>query len=474
MADIFISYAGEDRERIRPLAEALTALGYDVWWDRARAAGEEYAEVIARELAAAKTVLVVWTRASVQSAFIREEAERALTMGSLLPVRLDAIEPPGGFEVADGKDLVRWGEGADAPNVEALDLALRARLGRKKPKRAAKPQAPKADQAGDRVTSVATSVVAITAVSVAAFVLMTSGVGPRPPRTAAFAPLAAAAARGTLGGDQAVELAQLLEPIAPADRKARVPAETAIAIKRTFDSAAAELLRSPDADARAALLSAAEAKTRADGLAEIERMAAKGGAAAATLWRASGALRLAGDDPRALEALEKASAANPHDKEVWRLLATAYGEAGRPKDSDRAGAVASALDASADGAWPEAQAALERALTLTEAGRERGFILGKLGDVAVAREDVRTAEARYAAALDVGYAAKDEAAIALDSAKLARAQMRRGGADRACATLKAAHAKGAAVSADDLDDACAEAARAALPIKALAKTPDVQ
>lgn len=33
MADIFISYARHDEPRARQLAEALTARGWEVWWD---------------------------------------------------------------------------------------------------------------------------------------------------------------------------------------------------------------------------------------------------------------------------------------------------------------------------------------------------------------------------------------------------------------------------------------------------------
>ncbi len=33
MADIFLSYASEDRERVQPLAEVLEGQGYSVWWD---------------------------------------------------------------------------------------------------------------------------------------------------------------------------------------------------------------------------------------------------------------------------------------------------------------------------------------------------------------------------------------------------------------------------------------------------------
>ena len=33
LADIFLSYASEDRDRIRPLVEALEAHGWSVCWD---------------------------------------------------------------------------------------------------------------------------------------------------------------------------------------------------------------------------------------------------------------------------------------------------------------------------------------------------------------------------------------------------------------------------------------------------------
>ena len=37
MSHIFLSYASEDRERVRPLAEALSQQGWSVWWDRSPA-----------------------------------------------------------------------------------------------------------------------------------------------------------------------------------------------------------------------------------------------------------------------------------------------------------------------------------------------------------------------------------------------------------------------------------------------------
>ena len=40
MADVFISYANEDRDTARKLAAALEARGSSVWWDRKIQAGQ--------------------------------------------------------------------------------------------------------------------------------------------------------------------------------------------------------------------------------------------------------------------------------------------------------------------------------------------------------------------------------------------------------------------------------------------------
>ena len=51
MADVFISYAREDRPFAARLAHALEAGGRTVWWDREILPGKDFAELIAAELA---------------------------------------------------------------------------------------------------------------------------------------------------------------------------------------------------------------------------------------------------------------------------------------------------------------------------------------------------------------------------------------------------------------------------------------
>ena len=133
MSDVFISYASEDRDRVRPLAEALQKRGFNIWWDRSLAAGQDYSQIIERELRGAKAVIVVWTRGSTASTFVRDEAGRARDEGRLVPVMLDRVEIPLGFGAFQAEDFTRWNGGPTAPQMQLLEEALRAKLEGREP-----------------------------------------------------------------------------------------------------------------------------------------------------------------------------------------------------------------------------------------------------------------------------------------------------------------------------------------------------
>jgi hypothetical protein len=111
MADIFLSYKREDRDKVRPLVEALQAQGWSVWWDTRIGVGETWDKVIETELAAAKCVVVVWSRRSVDSRWVRSEAHEGLERGCLVPVIIEGAKPPLAFKLVQSTDLThRRGE----------------------------------------------------------------------------------------------------------------------------------------------------------------------------------------------------------------------------------------------------------------------------------------------------------------------------------------------------------------------------
>jgi len=125
VSDIFISYAAEDRSRVRLLADALAGLGWSVWLDRHIPTGSTFPQEIAKALDEARCVVVVWSRHSISSSWVREEAEEGRKRGVLIPVLIDEIRPPLGFGLIQAASLIGWDgdPGAEAFEKLAADVA---------------------------------------------------------------------------------------------------------------------------------------------------------------------------------------------------------------------------------------------------------------------------------------------------------------------------------------------------------------
>ena len=97
MADVFISYAREDGETADRLAAEIEVAGLVCWWDKRLDGGTRFPEKIEAELMAARAVVVIWTRHSIASHWVADEACIARDRGRLVPVSFDNTLPPLGF-----------------------------------------------------------------------------------------------------------------------------------------------------------------------------------------------------------------------------------------------------------------------------------------------------------------------------------------------------------------------------------------
>ena len=129
MADIFISYAREDREYAHALAEICLGRGWTVWWDRKIPVGKSFSEVIESELQAARSVIVVWSSRSVTSEWVQNEAADAAERRILIPVLVEDVRIPLEFRRIQAARLIGWKPGDNQPELDDLFSSLATLLG---------------------------------------------------------------------------------------------------------------------------------------------------------------------------------------------------------------------------------------------------------------------------------------------------------------------------------------------------------
>lgn len=123
ISDIFLSYKSEDRPKAKIFAEALEQHGYSVWWDRVIPPGKTYDQVIEEALDSAKCVIVLWSKESVTSNWVKNEVREGVRRRVLIPILIDDVKIPFEFRHIQAAQLIDW-QGA-LPNPE-FDLLLKS------------------------------------------------------------------------------------------------------------------------------------------------------------------------------------------------------------------------------------------------------------------------------------------------------------------------------------------------------------
>jgi WD40 repeat protein len=121
MAEIFISYDKDDSEHAAQAAEALAKNGWDVWWDVQLRVGSKFREAIATELRVTRCVLVLWSRHSLHSDYVIDEADEGRKRKILVQAIVERdVTPPHGFGQYEYADLSGWKGDVKAPEFTKL------------------------------------------------------------------------------------------------------------------------------------------------------------------------------------------------------------------------------------------------------------------------------------------------------------------------------------------------------------------
>lgn len=125
---LFLSYTRADIDVAGRLRAILEDNGFEVWWDQLLEGGVNYLPTTEAALESADSVIVLWSARSVDSAWVRDEAQRGRERGCLVPVSLDGTISPLGFRQIQLLDLSGWSGKSDAPEIRRLVGAIRSQI----------------------------------------------------------------------------------------------------------------------------------------------------------------------------------------------------------------------------------------------------------------------------------------------------------------------------------------------------------
>ena len=167
LADIFISYARDDRDRVGVIADGLKAEGFSVWWDPNILPGATYDDVIEEELDRAKCAIVAWSPNSRTSKFVRAEAGEASDRDVLIPVILEDVKIPLAFRRIQAEPMMDWQGDRQAESWQRIILKADALVGERggQTETEAEKVTARSPHTGEKAKSRASSTYIITAIA---------------------------------------------------------------------------------------------------------------------------------------------------------------------------------------------------------------------------------------------------------------------------------------------------------------------
>lgn len=129
MVDVFISYARDNQDVAKRLADAVARDGYNVWWDDDIPPHVSYSELISEKIATAKAAIVVWSKSAAASEWVRAEADMGRSARKLIQTSVDGTTPPLPFNLIQFAGIGDWQGEEDHPGWKAVKTSIRALCG---------------------------------------------------------------------------------------------------------------------------------------------------------------------------------------------------------------------------------------------------------------------------------------------------------------------------------------------------------
>jgi TIR domain len=126
MVDVFVSYSHEDRDRCQRFVDDLLRLKVGVWFDERLGPGQGITDQVEEALDRAKAVVVLWTKSSVKSEWVKAEANRGKSRNILVTIRLEECSVPFYFDNHLYLDLFP----ANSDQLEKTWLSVLERIGK--------------------------------------------------------------------------------------------------------------------------------------------------------------------------------------------------------------------------------------------------------------------------------------------------------------------------------------------------------
>ena len=138
---VFVSYARADEAWAQAVISALESAGIPAWWDGLIPGGKTFSAQIAEALERARAVVVLWSKNSLESDWVKDEASVGREHRTLVPLSIDGSPPPLGFRQIQCIKVRAGGPRASNPGIQKAVATVAQILGKAPPPRKSIPLA---------------------------------------------------------------------------------------------------------------------------------------------------------------------------------------------------------------------------------------------------------------------------------------------------------------------------------------------